>query len=116
MLKKNETTDPNSCLSKAGDDEMLFVLRAKDAAAPEVIYKWIDVRIRLGLNRYTDPKIQEAVACARIMEEQRASMTEQTLPGAQPPAFDGATGRTTETLDLTTKGQEGRFAKGEGGS
>ena len=34
MIKKKELSDPNSCMSKARDDEMTFVLLGRDAAAP----------------------------------------------------------------------------------
>lgn len=52
MLKRDELTDPNSCLSRAKDDEMCFVLLGRDYAAPLAIVAWIDERIRLGKNMY----------------------------------------------------------------
>ncbi len=68
MLKRDELSDPTSCLSKAKDDEMLFVLLGRDKAAPLAIRVWVNERIRLGKNQYDDPQIQEALACARRME------------------------------------------------
>jgi hypothetical protein len=32
--------DPSSCWNKAGDDEPLFVFRATDLSAPELIRQW----------------------------------------------------------------------------
>jgi hypothetical protein len=68
MIKAYELTEPNSCLSKAGDNEMLFVLRAKDPTAAETIRDWVERRIAAGLNAREDDKIQEALRCAATME------------------------------------------------
>lgn len=74
MRKRDELTDPNSCLSKAAPDEMLFVLRAKDADAPATIRYWAALRIRSGKNKAGDPKLDDAFACAEEMERQRLAM------------------------------------------
>jgi hypothetical protein len=68
MIKSEELTNPNSCMSKAKDDEMTFVLLGRDAAAPDVIRFWCRRRIALGKNKTTDAQILEALACAEIME------------------------------------------------
>lgn len=60
MIKRLELTDPNSCMSRAHDDEMTFVLLGRDAAAPATIRFWIDERIRIGKNKASDPQIREA--------------------------------------------------------
>lgn len=60
MRKREELSDPNSCMSKARDDEMTFVLLGRDAAAPATIRAWIEERIRLGKNKEDDPQIVEA--------------------------------------------------------
>lgn len=60
MKKSQELSDPNSCLNKAGDDELLFVLLARDEAAAATVEYWIDKRISLGKNEWDDPKITEA--------------------------------------------------------
>ena len=72
MRKLNELTDPNSCMSRAKDDEMTFVLLGRDVAAPYVIRMWCVERIRLGKNVANDPQIIEAWACADQMESDRA--------------------------------------------
>lgn len=73
MIKSQELTDPNSCMSKAHDDEMTFVLLARDPVAPDVIRNWIDLRIALGKNRPGDPQVLEALTCANAMEIYRNS-------------------------------------------
>ncbi len=72
MRKHDELTDPGSCLNRARDDEWLFVLLGRDAAAGAAVNAWIDERIRLGKNTRTDPQIVEALAWVRTVEaEQR---------------------------------------------
>lgn len=68
MIKSKELTDPNSCMSRARDDEMTFVLLGRDAAAPAAIRAWVDERIRLGKNSVSDAQIREALECAEMME------------------------------------------------
>jgi hypothetical protein len=67
MLKCDEIADPNSCLNKAKDDERIFVLLARDPAAPAAIRAWIGERLRTGKNQLNDPKILEAQICAHHM-------------------------------------------------
>ena len=74
MRKKEEIADPNSCLNRAADDEILFVLRSKDATAPMVIRFWVEARIQMGLNRFDDPKLTEALVCANRMDTERIAM------------------------------------------
>lgn len=68
MLKKEEVADSNSCLNKAKNDELLFVLLGRDIAAPVAIHAWVAERIRLGKNNVNDPQILEALECARKMK------------------------------------------------
>ncbi len=75
MLKRNELTDPRSCMSRARDDEMTFVLLARDVAAPVTIRMWVEARILCGKNKADDPQIVEALECAREMERQRREVT-----------------------------------------
>lgn len=78
MRKSAELAAPNSCLNKARADEMLFVLLARDPAAPAAIRAWVAERIRLGKNLPDDPQLQEALECARLMD------VERTPPHANP--------------------------------
>lgn len=74
MIKRDEIEDTNSCLNKAADSERLFVLLARDPAAPVAIRAWIAERIRLGKNVPLDPQILEAAECASLMEVERAEI------------------------------------------
>ncbi len=60
MIKHQELSDPESCLNKAGYDELIFVLRSKDTAAVAAVRAWIHARVTSGQNKYSDPKIQSA--------------------------------------------------------
>lgn len=71
MRKLDELSNPLSCLNKAKDWEMLFVLLARDKAAPAAIRTWVLERIRLGLNKPLDIKILKAEECAAIMEQEQ---------------------------------------------
>lgn len=71
MMKHEELTDPKSCMSKALDREITFVLLARDACAPLAINAWCAERISSGKNKPTDPEIREAIECAKAMERQR---------------------------------------------
>ena len=70
MIKREELSNPNSCMSRARDDEMTFVLLGRDVAAPAAIRVWINERIRLGKNCSTDLQIMEAKCCVRVMANQ----------------------------------------------
>jgi len=71
MRKKEELENPNSCLNRASDDELLFVLRGHDIAAPETIRAWIKERIRTGKNDRNDYQILMAYVIADKMEVER---------------------------------------------
>lgn len=71
MIKFHELTNPKSCLNKAQPTEMLFVLLARDPAAPATIRAWADERVKLGKNQPDDRQIREALACASLMDKQR---------------------------------------------
>jgi len=73
MRKENEIASPSSCLNKAEPGEMMFVLLARDVAAPGAIRFWCARRVALGKNEIIDPQIVEALDCARVMETERAT-------------------------------------------
>ncbi len=79
MRKRDELRGP-SCMTNALDDEMVFVLLGRDAAAPLAIRAWAEARIALGLNERTDEKIVEAFKCAETME---LEMTATALRAAE---------------------------------
>ena len=70
MRKRDELT--HGCMAKAGDNEMTFVLLSRDEDAPGLIMDWVARRIRRGKNKVNDPKILEAIECAKTMETEGA--------------------------------------------
>lgn len=76
MRKRDELTNPNSCMARAADDEMTFVLLARDVAAAETIRDWARRRVDYGKNEWSDPQIQEAMRCAETMERERRAAKE----------------------------------------
>jgi len=71
VIKREELTNPQSCMSRAEEDEMTFVLLARDKCAPAAIRAWVGYRVAMGKNEFSDPQIQEALACAMKMEQWR---------------------------------------------
>jgi hypothetical protein len=70
MRKKDELSNKDSCMQRAHQEEMVFVLLSRDAAAPAAIRAWVQERIRLGKNVLGDLQITKAVECADIMERE----------------------------------------------
>ena len=71
MIKAEELRNPKSCMSRAAEDEMTFVLLGRDICAPLAIRAWVEARIATGKNQRTDPQITEALSCAAYMEATR---------------------------------------------
>jgi hypothetical protein len=71
MRKRDELADPRSCLNKARDTEMLFVLLGRDESATVAVRAWIEDRIRRGKNVRTDAKIIEATEWIRTVIAER---------------------------------------------
>lgn len=57
MIKRDELSNPRSCLNKAADDEPVFVFRAQDQTAPMVVEYWLEMNPDLP-----PEKAQEALA------------------------------------------------------
>lgn len=72
MRKSDELSNPKSCINKAGNHEMVFVLLSRDTAAPFAIAAWIESRLTLGLNEPNDPQITEARDVLRNMMSEGA--------------------------------------------
>lgn len=68
MKKRDEISDPKSCLNKAHDDDWVFVLKQSDPVMPDAIRDWAKRRIALGLNSPEDDKIAEALRVADEVE------------------------------------------------
>jgi hypothetical protein len=73
VRKRDELTRLNSCMNRAKDDELTFVLLGRDVAAPDTIRAWVRKRIQLGKNKTTDQQIVEALHTAQLMEDERAT-------------------------------------------
>ena len=80
MRKKDELSNPVSCMSRAEPDEMTFVLLGRDSAAPYAIRMWVRERVRSGKNKVHDPQIVEALACADTMERERMRANRVAVP------------------------------------
>jgi hypothetical protein len=76
MIKREELTNPESCMSRALPEERTFVLLARDACAPAAIRTWAEERLERGYNRENDPQIVGAYDCAALMEEERDGIKE----------------------------------------
>lgn len=71
MRALDEIIDPNSCLNRADDKEMVFTLLGRDVVAPAVIREWCRLRCLHGKNTPQDEQIKEALDCADAMERER---------------------------------------------
>lgn len=67
MKKKDEVAAKASCLNRAEDDEMIFVLLGRDLSAPVAIRAWCENRVMNGDNKWEDAQITEALKCADEM-------------------------------------------------
>lgn len=71
MIKALEKADGNSCLNKAREDELIFVLLERDPAASFAIRQWAEQRVRIGKNTPGDYQLREALKLADAMDEKR---------------------------------------------
>jgi hypothetical protein len=84
MIKELELSDPSSCMSRAREGEMTFVLLGRDVCAPVAIRVWCAARVLCGKNKPDDAQIAEALAAASAIEFMRpdinyAAAAEDTL-------------------------------------
>lgn len=54
----------DTCIAKAAEDEMLFVLRAQDISSPLIVLEWI----KENFFSCPDEKLREAFECALEMK------------------------------------------------
>jgi len=85
MIKREELTNPDSCLNRAKDDEMTFVLLGRDRATPVAIRAWIEERIRLGKNKRDDATIIDAERCIAGLDPSTAPRPASPASGWWPP-------------------------------
>jgi len=95
MKKRDEISDPNSCLNRAGEDETIFTLRAHDIAFPYTVRQWAEERVRLGKNEPDDEQITSALNDAREVEEQHLGEAADAIYAVLGlvPAMNAADGR-----------------------
>lgn len=67
MLKRDELSTPSSCLNRAGADEPVFVLRAKDPLASMAVRHWVT----MSEGKHEPSKLDEALALADQMDAWR---------------------------------------------
>lgn len=79
MLKRDEVSNPSSCLNKAAEDEPVFVLRGKDPCAPDAIRFWADCASER--EEHEDEKIEEALKMADQMDAYRARLEPRPRQG-----------------------------------
>lgn len=71
MRKRDELADDTSCLNRAKDDELIFVLLGRDIAAAMTVEFWARKRIELGKNNSSDVQIVDALRWARTVRAER---------------------------------------------
>jgi hypothetical protein len=74
VIKHQEIAGP-SCLTRADSNEPIFVLRANDELAPEIVRRWANLYISskgVFASEKQIEKFKEAMALADLMEEWRA--------------------------------------------
>lgn len=74
MRKSLELTSVDSCLNRALPEEYIFVMLARDIAAPAAIRAWCEARIVAGKNHRGDAQISEALRLAEKMEAQNIAL------------------------------------------
>lgn len=80
-IKRDEISNPDSCLNRAFRDEPIFVLRAKDKLAAKLVRDWAAKAVIEG--HHEDAKIKAAWRYADAMDAWR----EKNFPDApqEPP-------------------------------
>jgi hypothetical protein len=86
MIKREELANLSSCMNRAHDDEMMFVLLGRDVAAPAAIWAWIEERIRLGKNKPDDEQLREARRCITAMLVYQEPSSPEPTPEQMTPA------------------------------
>jgi len=76
MLKKQELSDPKSCLNKADANEPIFVIRAKDVLAPMLIRHWATMADGI----HEQEKVMEARSLADAIDDWRLQPVRDAVP------------------------------------
>lgn len=70
MRKNEEIINPNSCLNRALNTELIFILLGRDTTAPAAIRFWCKERINQRKNNPNDAQIIDALNLAERMEKE----------------------------------------------
>jgi hypothetical protein len=74
VIKRDEIANPNSCLNRAADDEPIFVLRANDELAAQMVRQWAELYFdtkkddKFNITDAQRAKYREARALSNEME------------------------------------------------
>ena len=71
MRKREVLSDPSSCLNRARDDEMIFVLLARDESSIDAVRAWIESRIKRGKNIREDAEIVSAEQWIEMVQTEK---------------------------------------------
>ena len=82
MKKSDEIASSTSCLNKAHADEPLFVLRANDPIAPQVVRYW--AHLAATTNSHEFEKARAAVDVALEMEDWQEGRREAIMASNNP--------------------------------
>jgi hypothetical protein len=96
MKKAEELFSKHSCLNRAGDDEPLFVLRAKDVLAAQTIRLWATMAV--GTN-HNEEQIAEARMLAKQMEDWRQTQPIASAVPARDPRAPRESGQAVGTCN-----------------
>jgi hypothetical protein len=90
VLKKDELSNPNSCLNRAASDEPIFVLRANDPVAPSIVRDWasryLEAKMNVQQGVTTDnqlKKYHEAFDSAKQMVEWQVTHYRDVAPNKE---------------------------------
>ncbi len=75
MIKRDEVRRPDSCLNRAREDEIVFVLLGRDMTTPITILKWAMERIKISKSAVDSDEIKDAVRMAdTLIEEHKQTL------------------------------------------
>jgi len=80
MIKRDELSDPHSCLNRSRYDEPLFVLCGRDPSFAWAVRAWAQDRLALRLNQPDDPQIVEALKLAQEVSDAHRDAGEGKRP------------------------------------
>ena len=98
MIKRLELSDPTSCLNRAKEDELVFVLLSRDPAAPAAIRAWVAERLQMGKNTVHDAQNQEAIWVYKTLTLPTQEQQNEYINSYKPPEM------LVDVLEVTPNG------------